>query len=148
MGPRASRPLRGRCAASLPRSTCGRQPAALALRDEVTRAAYTDGATVPAGSNESAAESGYVSTRPMKSTAEACGYACHYCDGTVRPKTVDREVFKHKLGFIMLEDVVVGVCDRCGNRYYSADVLHAVQELATGVKPPERTVEVPVGKVA
>jgi YgiT-type zinc finger domain-containing protein len=60
------------------------------------------------------------------------GYRCEYCAGTVRPRVVERESFKHKNGFIVLEDVTVGVCEDCGNRYYSADLLHAVQELATG----------------
>ncbi len=55
---------------------------------------------------------------------------------------------KHKNGFIILEDVTVGVCDSCGNRCYSADVLHAVHELASGSKRPERMVEVPVGRAA
>ena len=33
------------------------------------------------------------------------GYQCEYCDGTVRAKQVDREAFKHKTGFVILEDV-------------------------------------------
>ena len=49
------------------------------------------------------------------------GYKCEYCEGTVRPKKVKREAFKHKTGFIILEDIVIGVCDVCGSRYYSAD---------------------------
>ncbi len=76
------------------------------------------------------------------------GYACEYCDGTVRSKRVEREAFKHKSGFIILEDVTIGVCDTCGNRYYSADVLRAVHGLASGAKRPERMLEVPVGHVA
>lgn len=72
------------------------------------------------------------------------GYQCEYCSGIVRPKLVEREAFKHRNGFVILEDVVVGVCDLCGNRYYSADVLHAVHELATGHRKPERTESVSV----
>ena len=52
--------------------------------------------------------------------------------------------FKHKNGFIILEEVVIGVCDHCGNRYYSADVLHAVHEIGTRGRLPERTEAVPV----
>jgi hypothetical protein len=48
------------------------------------------------------------------------------------------ERVKHKAGFILLEDVVVGVCDACGSRYYTADVLHAVHEAATGGGTPQR----------
>ena len=72
------------------------------------------------------------------------GYKCQYCAGTVRAKKVAMESFKHKQGFIILEDVTVGVCDTCGNRYYSADILHTVHDLATGKRTPERTTEVPV----
>lgn len=71
-------------------------------------------------------------------------YPCEHCDGTVRAKKVDREAFKHKKGFIILEEIVVGVCDSCGARYYSAEILHAVHDIATGAKPFERIEEIPV----
>ena len=80
-----------------------------------------------------------------KSTTESSyGYACEHCDGIVRPKKVAREAFKHKKGFIILEGIVVGVCDKCGTRYYSAEILHAVNDVATGAKPTERVEQVPV----
>ena len=72
------------------------------------------------------------------------GYKCEYCNGTVRPRLVEREVFKHKKGFVILENVVIGVCDGCGDRYYSAEILHIVHEIATGRRLPERTEAVPV----
>lgn len=72
------------------------------------------------------------------------GYKCQYCAGTVQPKTVAMESFKHRAGFVILEDVTVGVCDTCGNRYYSADVLHTVHEIATGCRAAERMAEIPM----
>ena len=72
------------------------------------------------------------------------GYRCEYCGGTVREKRVEREAFKHKTGFVILEDVVIGICDKCGNRYYSADTLKRVQAIATGKILPDRTEQVPV----
>ncbi|MFQ5792993.1 MAG: YgiT-type zinc finger protein [Acidobacteriota bacterium] len=72
------------------------------------------------------------------------GYMCEYCGGTVREKRLDREAFKHRDGLVILKDVVIGVCDKCGNRYYSADTIKQVQAIATGKKPPEHTEEVPV----
>ena len=72
------------------------------------------------------------------------GYQCEYCEGTVRPKKVAREAFKHEKGFIILEGIVVGICDSCGTRYYSSDILHAVHDIATGAKSFERVEEVPV----
>jgi YgiT-type zinc finger domain-containing protein len=84
----------------------------------------------------------------MKSTKRTkqspYGYQCEHCKGTVRPKKVAREAFKHKKGFIILEGIVVGVCDTCGIRYYSAEILHAVHDIATGAKPFERVEEIPV----
>ena len=76
------------------------------------------------------------------------GYQCQYCEGTVRPKKVAREAFKHKKGFVILEQVTVGVCDVCGNRYYSAGILHAVHDIASGKKVPERTTSIPVDLAA
>lgn len=76
------------------------------------------------------------------------GYPCEYCDGTVRSKTVAMESFKHKNGFVILENVTIGVCDACGNRYYSAEILRAVQAVATGERAAERTAQVPVARVA
>lgn len=75
-------------------------------------------------------------------------YNCEYCEGTVKPRTVKREAFKHKTKFVILEDVTIGVCDSCGNRFYSADILHVVHDIATGTKAPERTEEVLVGHIA
>ena len=76
------------------------------------------------------------------------GYKCEYCGGTVRPKKVKREAFKHKSGFVILEDVIIGVCDQCGTRYYSADILHAVNDIATGARPFEKTEEIPVAHLS
>ncbi len=76
------------------------------------------------------------------------GYRCEYCEGIVRPRLVEREAFKHKNGFIILENVTIGVCDVCGNRYYSADILHLVHEIATGQRKPERTELIPVALAA
>lgn len=76
--------------------------------------------------------------------ANIYGYGCEYCDGTVQPRFVKREAFKHKDGFIILEDITIGVCDVCGNRYYAADILHAIHDIATGEKSPDKTEPVPV----
>ena len=74
------------------------------------------------------------------------GYQCAYCRGTVQPRTVEREAFKHKYGFVILEHIEIGVCDTCGNRYYTADILHTVHDIATGKRAPERTEAVPVAQ--
>ncbi len=72
------------------------------------------------------------------------GYKCEYCDGTVRERIVEREVFKHRHGFVILENVPVGVCDKCGYRYYHSTLLRRVEEIAAKKKSPERMEMVPV----
>jgi YgiT-type zinc finger domain-containing protein len=72
------------------------------------------------------------------------GYQCEYCEGTVQAKRVEREAFKHKTGFVILENVVIGVCNQCSNRYYTAETLKRVQAIASGQVRPERTEQVPV----
>ncbi|MBI1930766.1 YgiT-type zinc finger protein [Candidatus Poribacteria bacterium] len=75
------------------------------------------------------------------------GYRCEYCEGKVQPRHVEREAFKHKNGFVILENIIVGVCDVCGNRYYSADILHTVHKIATGKQKPERIEQIPVARL-
>lgn len=74
------------------------------------------------------------------------GDRCEYCDGTIRERVLEREVFKHRAGFVILENARVGVCDRCGHRYYGAALLRQVHALATGEVPPERQISVPVAR--
>jgi YgiT-type zinc finger domain-containing protein len=76
------------------------------------------------------------------------GYRCNFCDGTVQPRRVEREAFKHKAGFVILEHVVIGVCETCGNRYYTADLLHTVHDIATGKLKPARTEAIPVADLS
>jgi YgiT-type zinc finger domain-containing protein len=74
------------------------------------------------------------------------GYHCEYCEGTVRAKCVECEAFKHKSGFVILKPVTIGICDQCGNRYYTAEVLERVHAIATGKIKAERTQRVPVAR--
>lgn len=72
------------------------------------------------------------------------GYKCEYCEGTVKERLVKKEVFKHKTGFVMLEDVPVGICDKCGYRYYHSSILQRVEDIADGKRVPERIETIPV----
>jgi YgiT-type zinc finger domain-containing protein len=69
---------------------------------------------------------------------------CEHCDGTVRERRVEREALRHKGNFVILEDVPIGVCDRCGARYFDASILRRVAEIGCGTVPAQRTVEVPI----
>ena len=76
------------------------------------------------------------------------GYQCEYCDGTVRERIVEREAFKHRDGFVILENVPVGVCDTCGYRYYHSSLLRRVEKIAARQESPARMEQVPVAPFA
>jgi YgiT-type zinc finger domain-containing protein len=76
------------------------------------------------------------------------GYKCEFCDGIVKEQRVEKEAFKHRKGFVILENVPVGICDKCGYRYYHSTILHKVEEIAEGKQAPERTESIPVAHLA
>jgi YgiT-type zinc finger domain-containing protein len=76
------------------------------------------------------------------------GYKCEGCDGIVRERVIDREAFNHRTGFVILENVPIGVCDTCGYRYYHSSLLRQVAEIAARRRPPERMESVPVAAFA
>jgi YgiT-type zinc finger domain-containing protein len=73
-------------------------------------------------------------------------FSCEHCNGIVRQRHVDQEALRHKGRFVILENVPVGVCEKCGVRYYDASVLRRVAEIGRGSSPSERAVEVPVAR--
>lgn len=75
-------------------------------------------------------------------------FTCEHCSGTVRECNVDREALRHKGRFVILEDVPIGVCDKCGSRYFHASVLRRVAEIGRGTSPAQRSIKVPVDRYA
>jgi len=73
-------------------------------------------------------------------------FTCEHCDGHVQTRRVEREALRHKGSFVILEDVPIGVCDKCGARYFDASVVRRVAEIGRGLAPSEGTVELPVGR--
>ena len=56
---------------------------------------------------------------------------CEYCDGQVKKQNVRVDHWwKSKL--VVIENVPVGVCSRCGERYYEADILRRLDRIAQG----------------
>jgi YgiT-type zinc finger domain-containing protein len=75
-------------------------------------------------------------------------FNCEHCDGTVRERLVDREALRHKGNFVILEAVPIGVCEKCGTRYFDASVLRRVAVIGRGAAPASRTISVPVDQYA
>jgi YgiT-type zinc finger domain-containing protein len=71
-------------------------------------------------------------------------FQCEHCDGTVQERQSDREAIRHKGSFVILEEVPIGVCKKCGARYFHASVLRRAAEVGRSPAPPLRTVQIPV----
>ena len=73
-------------------------------------------------------------------------FSCEHCTGKVRERRVESEAIRHRSGFVVLENVPIGVCDTCGARYYDASVTRRVAEIGRGLVASDRLIEVPVGR--
>jgi YgiT-type zinc finger domain-containing protein len=73
-------------------------------------------------------------------------FSCEHCGGLVRERMFDREVLRHKGNFVVLEHVPIGVCEKCGARYFDASVVRRAAEIGRGTVPAERIMEIPVGR--
>ena len=47
-------------------------------------------------------------------------FSCEHCGGLVRGRVMGREVLRHKGGVVALEQVPIGVCEKCGARFFDA----------------------------
>ena len=68
---------------------------------------------------------------------------CEYCNGAVKEQKV-RVDHRWKKKLIVVENTPVGVCADCGERYYSAAVLHQLDSIAKGDVGSVRTIKVSV----
>ena len=67
--------------------------------------------------------------------------SCSYCSGSVLERHVVVETwFGDKL--VVFEDVPAGVCENCGEEYFSADIQK--QMLAIMEKPAKKKIQVPL----
>ncbi len=70
---------------------------------------------------------------------------CDYCGGTLIPRTTHVE-FRVKGELIMIEEVPAEVCNRCGEKYLSAEVDAGIEHLLKSKPTAEKTLTVPVFK--
>ena len=70
---------------------------------------------------------------------------CEFCGGSTRPKRVKRQ---HWLGrkLYIVEDVEAEVCKECGERYFHASTLDAVDALLSKQHQVKETLNVEVVK--
>jgi YgiT-type zinc finger domain-containing protein len=68
---------------------------------------------------------------------------CALCQGRMTEQLVTYSQFINGQ-FVIVENVPALVCEQCGDRLYSPDVVERLQELIWSQAKPVRTVTVPV----
>lgn len=67
---------------------------------------------------------------------------CEYCDGAVRTRRVTVDLRRGDT-LSVFRNVPVGVCTKCGERYYPAPILERLEELAEHGMDGAKTIRVP-----
>jgi YgiT-type zinc finger domain-containing protein len=59
------------------------------------------------------------------------GEQCEYCNGPIVEKIMD---LPRKAGkkYVLIKNVPVGVCKKCGTKYYAANVLKTIESSVCG----------------
>ena len=68
--------------------------------------------------------------------------ACEYCNGTVRTRRITVDLRRGSSLFVF-NNFPVGVCSKCGERYYPGTVLERLDEIAEHGLEGAKTLRVP-----
>ena len=71
------------------------------------------------------------------------GENCEYCDELISEKRVD-VTRKIKGQYVLVENVPAGIYKECGTRYYTANVLKALEETVRGRQKADCEIVMPV----
>jgi len=68
---------------------------------------------------------------------------CYFCGGVVEERILPREV-RWKGELLVFEDVPMGVCSQCSERFLRPEVAKKIDVALKSTKRPSRTLQVPV----
>jgi YgiT-type zinc finger domain-containing protein len=68
---------------------------------------------------------------------------CDFCRGRTKPRRVKKQHF-HKGRLFVIENVAAEVCQECGERYFHATTLDAIDRLLDGDHAVKETLQVEV----
>ena len=68
---------------------------------------------------------------------------CNFCDGELEERLVQHE-YRWEGNLFVFEDVPAHVCRQCGEKYFDAAVVKAMERAVLGQLRPKRVLEVPV----
>jgi YgiT-type zinc finger domain-containing protein len=68
---------------------------------------------------------------------------CEFCNGQTRSKSVQRQHWKGGKLYI-IENATAEVCSECGERYFHASILDAIDRLLEAEHPIKQTIAVEI----
>jgi YgiT-type zinc finger domain-containing protein len=68
---------------------------------------------------------------------------CSFCDGELEERLVQHE-YRWEGNLFVFEDVPARVCRQCGEKYFDAAVVKAMERAVRGQLRPKRVLQVPV----
>ncbi|MFQ5804371.1 MAG: YgiT-type zinc finger protein [Candidatus Methylomirabilia bacterium] len=72
---------------------------------------------------------------------------CRYCGGEVEER-LDRLDYRYHGQLYLVENVTVGICAQCGEKFLTAGVAKQVEAAVSSMKAPLTTVAIPVVRVS
>jgi YgiT-type zinc finger domain-containing protein len=70
---------------------------------------------------------------------------CIYCNGKVTEKKIEYDFHRKKKHFL-IKDIPVGICQQCGEKYFTSDVSKKVDQLYHKPQQVEKYITIPVLK--
>jgi len=71
---------------------------------------------------------------------------CRYCGGQVNER-LERLDYRYHGQLYIVENVLLGVCKQCGEKFLTAQVAKQVEAAVSSMKAPVTTVAIPVVRV-
>ena len=72
------------------------------------------------------------------------GETCDFCLEGLLARDLVREYYRVGKGLVVMENVPAFVCNRCGERYYDADVAKQMRKLSTLGRQIKRRITFPL----
>jgi len=71
-------------------------------------------------------------------------HKCRFCGGKVSQQTVTVDYRWGEELVTVIKNVPAGVCEVCGEQYFKAQVVKAMERVARSKKRPKETLKIPV----
>jgi YgiT-type zinc finger domain-containing protein len=71
-------------------------------------------------------------------------HKCHFCGGTVTEKKITVDYRWGDTMVTVIKNVPAGVCQNCGEQYFKATIVKAMERVVRSKRKPKEILKVPV----